>query len=70
LRDGSRSQSPRHRSRSQSPRKRQPISQDLKSRLGPQRSPIRGGRTSPAESLSPSHSPSPPGKRGLVSYAD
>ncbi|CAD5326638.1 unnamed protein product [Arabidopsis thaliana] len=49
---------------------RSPDGQDLKSRLGPQRSPIRGGRTSPAESLSPSHSPSPPGKRGLVSYAD
>ncbi|EFH52979.1 hypothetical protein ARALYDRAFT_324764 [Arabidopsis lyrata subsp. lyrata] len=68
LRDGSRSQSPRH--HSQSPRKRQPISQDLKSRLGPQKSPIRGGRTSPAGSLSPSHSSSPPGQRGLVSYAD
>ncbi|KAG7530080.1 Cyclophilin-like domain superfamily [Arabidopsis thaliana x Arabidopsis arenosa] len=70
LRDGSRSQSPRHRSPSKSPRKRQPISQDLKSRLGPQRSPIRGGRTSPAGSLSPSHSSSPAGQRGLVSYAD
>ncbi|CAG7905107.1 unnamed protein product [Brassica rapa] len=52
------SQSPSHRS----PRKRQPISQDLKSRLGPQRS--------PAESLSASPSTSPSGQRGLVSYAD
>ncbi|KAL0772106.1 hypothetical protein Bca101_037257 [Brassica carinata] len=64
------SQSPSH--RSPSPRKRQPISQDLKSRLGPQRSPpvIGGGRTSPAQSLSASPSTSPSGQRGLVSYAD
>ncbi|ESQ43731.1 hypothetical protein EUTSA_v10006033mg [Eutrema salsugineum] len=68
FRDRSRSQSPRH--RSPSPRKRQPISQDLKSRLGPQRSPIRGGPTSPAESLNASPSTSPSGQRGLVSYAD
>ncbi|KAL0866767.1 hypothetical protein Bca101_045885 [Brassica carinata] len=67
------SQSPSHRSPSRSPRKRQPISEDLKSRLGPQRSPpiIGGGRTSPpAESLSASPSTSPSGQRGLVSYAD
>ncbi|KAF3552771.1 hypothetical protein F2Q69_00014185 [Brassica cretica] len=66
------SQSPSHRSPSRSPRKRQPISQDLKSRLGPQRSPpvIGGGRTSPAQSLSASPSTSPSGQRGLVSYAD
>ncbi|CAA7030440.1 unnamed protein product [Microthlaspi erraticum] len=63
FRDRSRSQSPRHRS----PRTRQPISQDLKSRLGPpHRSPIK----SPAESLSPCPSISPSGQRGLVSYAD
>ena len=64
------SQSPSH--RSPSPRKWQPISQDLKSRLGPQRSPpvIGGGRTSPAQSLSASPSTSPSGQRGLVSYAD
>ncbi|VVB06723.1 unnamed protein product [Arabis nemorensis] len=70
FRDRSRSQSPRHRSSSQSPKKRQPISQDLKSRLGPQRSPIIGGHTSPVKSLSPSPSVSPSGQRGLVSYAD
>ncbi|XP_048609782.1 peptidyl-prolyl cis-trans isomerase CYP63 isoform X4 [Brassica napus] len=57
------SQSPSH--RSPSPRKWQPISQDLKSRLGPQRSPpvIGGGRTSPAQSLSASPSTSPSGQR-------
>ncbi|KAL1197605.1 Peptidyl-prolyl cis-trans isomerase CYP63 [Cardamine amara subsp. amara] len=70
FRGGSRSQSPRHRSPSRSPRKKQPISQDLRSRLGPQKSPIRGGPISPAESLSRSPSTSPPGQRGLVSYAD
>ncbi|CAH2062960.1 unnamed protein product, partial [Thlaspi arvense] len=65
-----RSHSPRHRSPSGSPRKRQPISQDLKSRLGPQRSPIRGGPTSPAESRGASPPASPSGQRSLVSYAD
>ncbi|CAH8310235.1 unnamed protein product [Eruca vesicaria subsp. sativa] len=71
FRERSRSQSPGgHRSPSGSPRKRQPISQDLKSRLGPKGSPIRGGATSREESLSASPSTSPPGQRGLVSYAD
>ncbi|XP_023638130.1 peptidyl-prolyl cis-trans isomerase CYP63 isoform X2 [Capsella rubella] len=70
LREESRSQSPRRRSPSRSPRKRQPISEDLKSRLGPQRSSIGRGPTSPVESRSPSRSTSPSGQRGLVSYAD
>ncbi|XP_010413154.1 PREDICTED: peptidyl-prolyl cis-trans isomerase CYP63 [Camelina sativa] len=70
FREESRSQSPRRRSPSRSPRKRQPISEDLKSRLGPKRSSIKGGPVSPAESLSPSPPTSPSGQRGLVSYAD
>ncbi|CAN8267809.1 unnamed protein product [Cochlearia groenlandica] len=72
FRDRSGSQSPRRRrSPSGSPKKRQPISEDLRSRLGPKRSsPIRERPISPAESLSPSPSNSPSGQRGLVSYAD